>query len=437
MAAQTAEIVLRVRQPCGAVTERCPQTLIHRIENDMADTVPSIPIRGRARQVAVMKKSSLSIGVIGTGGRIRSVLAILRGIDPGIRIAAVTDPDPAAISAFRDALGSDAAVCPDADRLCARPDIDWVFIGSWNCFHAEHAIAALEAGKHVFCEKPLALSVAEAERMHAAWRASGKTFALGLVLRYSPLYCAAREAIERGRIGRLLSFEFNETLSFNHGGYIHGNWRRHRRLAGSHLLEKCCHDLDLALWLAGDLPARVASFGGCSFFRPENRFHQERIGPGPEGRPAFQSWPDPHGVDPFTEDKDIVDQQVAILEFAGGVRATFHTQALSGLPERRFYLNGTEGSLRLDAYTGRLEIGRIGWGETVEVTTPIAGDGHAGADEPMCRGLLACMRGEQPPAAGVAEGIRSLVVSEAIDRAMREGRVVGLASEWERVRDLL
>lgn len=376
------------------------------------------------------------IGIIGTGGRIRTVIKLLLQIAPGIRVTAVYDPDAAALEQCRAEVAPDAVVCASEAELCARADVDWVFIGSWNHAHADQAITAFAAGKDVFCEKPLALDLDEAERMHAAWRASGRMFALGLVLRYSPLYRAARAAIEAGRIGRLLSFEFNETLDFNHGGYIHGNWRRHTRHAGSHLLEKCCHDIDLALWLVGDLPSRVASFGGCSFFTPENRHHQDRIGPNAKGQPAFQSWPDPQRVNPFTDDKDIVDQQVAILEFGNGVRATFHTGCMAALPERRFYLLGSEGSLRLDAYTGKLELRRVGWDEPLDLSSPIDGGGHAGADEPMARALAECMAGLRAPAAGFTEGLRSLVVAEAVDQAMSEGRVVSLAERWARVQAL-
>lgn len=376
------------------------------------------------------------IGVIGTGNRICSVLEILLRIAPGLRITAVYDPDPASVARCRSRVAPHAAICASEAELCGRDDVDWVFIGSWNSQHAAQAIAAFAAGKHVFCEKPLALGLEEAAAMHAAWRASGRTFALGLVLRYSPLYRAARAALDSGRIGRLLSFEFNETLAFNHGGYIHGNWRRHTRNAGSHLLEKCCHDLDLALWLVGDLPSRVASFGGRTFFTPENRFHQDRIGPDAEGRPAFEAWADPGRVNPFTADKDIVDHQVAILEFGGGVRATFHTHCMAALPERRFYMLGSEGTLRLDAYSGKLELRRVGWDEPLELTNPIDGDGHAGADEPMAYELAECMAGLRDPAAGFAEGLRSLVVAQAVDQAMHEGRVVDLAPFWSRVRAL-
>ncbi len=377
------------------------------------------------------------IGVIGSGRRICTVIENIRRHAPGVTVVALCDPDTAARERARECLGApDAADCADAAGLCAREDVDWVFIGSWNCHHADHAVAAFAAGKHVFCEKPLALSLDDAARMHAAWRASGRLFALGLVLRYSPLYRMARRLIDEGRIGRLLSFEFNETLGFNHGGYIHGNWRRFTKNAGSHLLEKCCHDIDIALWLSGDLPARVASFGGCTFFTPENAFHQTRIGPSPEGKAAFESWVDPNRENPFTAEKDIVDHQVALLEFGGGIRATFHTHCMAAIPERRFYLLGSEGTLRLDAYTGRIELRRVGWDDPVEIIEPITIDGHAGADDPMARELAECMAGFRPPSAGFQEGLNSLVVCEAIDNAMRERRVLDLAPFWARVRTL-
>lgn len=376
------------------------------------------------------------IGLVGCGGRTRGVVKMLCRVAPWIEVVAIHDPDPSSLDACRQEVAPEAEVCPTLEALVGHKDVDWVFIGSINCAHAGQAVAALKAGKNVFCEKPLALDIEEAEQITEAWKASGCTFALGLVLRYSPLYRAAKEALEKGSIGRLLSFEFNETLSFNHGGYIHGNWRRFKRFAGSHLLEKCCHDLDLALWLTQDLPVRVASFGGCRFFTPQNRHHQDRLGPDSDGKPAFQTWPDPHGVNPFTGDNDIVDHQVAILEFASGIRATFHTNCMAGLPERRFYLVGSEGSMRLDAYSGRLEIRRVGWDEPLDVSHPITGDGHGGADEPMCRALADCMAGRAAPAAGLLEGIRSLVLANAIDQAMEENKIIDVSPLWRRVDDL-
>jgi predicted dehydrogenase len=382
----------------------------------------------------------MKIGVIGVGRRITDILQRLAANLPALQIVAWSDPDTASLDAARKKLGPIATHtidCRSAEEVAGHADIEWIFIGSWNCFHAAQTILSFQARKNVFCEKPLALGLEEGAAMHRAWLESGKIFSLGLVLRYSPLYRLAKQFLETNCIGRLLSFEFNETLPFNHGGYIHGNWRRFSRNAGSHLLEKCCHDIDLALWLAASRPRRVASFGGLTFFTPENSWHTERIGPSPEGHTAYRSWHSDLDCDPFTGGQDIVDHQVGILEFESGVRATFHTHCQAAIPERRFYFIGTEGTMRLDAYTGRLELARVGWNEPVQVFQPTAGDGHAGSDESLAKELAECMQGNKKPAAGFLEGLSSLAVVQSMDEALHTRAVVELSKSWETVDGIL
>lgn len=94
--------------------------------------------------------------------------------------------------------------------------------------------------------------------------------------------------------------EFNETLKPDHGGYIMGDWRRRTDLSGGHLLEKTCHDFDLVNWILNSKPKKVASFGGLDFFTPEN---EERL----KDHPAYDSWPGLVKMNPFTSDKDIID----------------------------------------------------------------------------------------------------------------------------------
>ena len=369
---------------------------------------------------------SVRIGVMGAGSRIRGVLHHLFAAAPpgSLAITAAYDPSADAIAALR-AGGPHALEAVDSERaLAAHPDVDWVFIGSWNVFHARQAIAALAAGKDVFCEKPLATTLEDSLAMQDAVRASGRTFALGLVLRYSLLYQKVREIVQNGSLGRLISFEFNETLPFNHGGYIFGNWRRQSANSGSHLLEKCCHDIDLVNWITGQLPVRAASFGGTNFFVPANAHHAGRIGANAEGKAAYATWADPGRVSPFSGGADIVDNQVAILEYADGLRAAFHTNCHAALPERRMYFCGTEGALRADAVTGTIEWQRVGHDTQPErVETGVRG-GHAGGDEFMAAGLVRTILEGEPPLAGVEDGLRSGMVAFAVDRAMREGRVV-------------
>jgi len=365
----------------------------------------------------------------------RGVLKLLLAAAPAERIVIVAayDPDPEALKALRAMSGSDFETVESEEALAQHAKVDWVFIGSWNVFHARQATGALMAGKNVFCEKPLATTIEDCLIVRDAVKKSGRVFAFGLVLRYSPLYQKIHELVTAGRIGRIISLEFNETLNFNHGGYIFGNWRRRTANAGSHLLEKCCHDLDLVNWFTGSVPVRVASFGGRDFFMPANAHHVERIGLCPSGRPAYSTWPDPGGVSPFSGEADIMDNQVAILEYANGARATFHTNCNAGLPERRIYLCGTEGSLRANALNGILEMQRIGHESKIErIDTKRAG-GHAGGDEVMAQGLAGTLLEGRKPLASIEEGVQSCAAAFAIDRALAEGSVVDLRPWWKTI----
>jgi len=347
-------------------------------------------------------------------------------------VSALCDPDPLSIAAARREFAPEAAVMPNCDELSASRVVDWVFVGSPNCHHSGHVLSALRAGKPVFCEKPLATTLDDCLAVAHAVKASGLPFAFGLVLRYSPLYSRLKELLEQGCIGRILSFEFNETLSYNHGGYIMGNWRRFRGTSGTHLLEKCCHDLDLANWLTESVPIYAASFGGLDFFRPENEKHAVRIGPDEQGRPAYQGWEDPHRVDPFRGERDIVDNQVAILQYASGARATFHTNCNAGLAERRFYLLGETGTLRADALTGVIELRGIGpRGENRRINVGEA-NSHAGGDPFLVKSLADIVLAGAKPRAGIDEALRSAIAAFGVDAALDSREVVDLRPLWKR-----
>ena len=112
------------------------------------------------------------------------------------------------------------------------PGVEWAMVFSPNCFHAEQIIASFEAGKHVFTEKPLATSIGDCVRIFEAHRRSGRHFATGFVLRYSPIYRKVKALLDAGTIGRILSIDANENIRPEHGAYIMRNWRRRRELSG-------------------------------------------------------------------------------------------------------------------------------------------------------------------------------------------------------------
>ncbi len=373
----------------------------------------------------------VKVGVIGCGARLRQLAGMLIRQFPQIEIAALSDPSDESIRRMREEVCPHAVVFEDYRDLCAVPGLSWVMVGSWNNYHREHVVSALESGKHVFCEKPLATTVDDCLAIRESHRRSGRIFFFGLVLRYADFYIKIKELLDAGYIGKLISFEFNETLEFNHGGYIHQDWRRLTEYSGGHLLEKCCHDVDLVNWFVGSLPRRVASFGGRDFFNPPNKYHEDRIGPNPHnGKAAYHGWESPEC--PFTLEKDIVDNQVAILEFENGVRGTFHTNCQSALIERRMYLLGTEGTLKGDLFAGVLECRRIGWETPVEVYK-LHGGGHGNGDGVLIKHLAGSILTGDEPLTPIDDGITSTVVSLGIDHAMATGKVVDLSDQWRKV----
>jgi Predicted dehydrogenases and related proteins len=384
-----------------------------------------------------MKKAveEIGVGVIGCGAMGMSVVRRVLALDGRVRVKALFDPNAESVGKALEELPETPVVCRSVDELLAGPDISWVMIASWNSFHCEQTLAAFGAGKHVFCQKPLAISLSECLEMYRAWRRTGLTFNIGFTLRYSPHYRKIKELIDSGAIGRIVSMEFNETLEFNHGGYIMGDWRRLRRNAGTHLLEKCSHDIDLANWMVGSRAIRVASFGGLNFFTSENAGRIQDVGRSPEGKEAYRAWPGLIGLNPFTSDKDIVDNQVVIIEYGNGVHATFHTNCNSALPERRMYILGSEGAIRADVLTGTIHLKRIGFDSRLEDHSTDAGGGHGDGDAYLARELVDSMRNGSAPAAGMKEGLESSVVCFAIDEALDTGRVVSLESYWEQVEE--
>jgi len=376
---------------------------------------------------------TIGIGIIGCGGRSTFLVSLLPELGKRFRVHALYDPSARSIRKAQEHLGSECTVYEDYRELVHDPRIDWVVVGSWNCFHREQVIAALMAGKHVFCEKPLATTLEDCVAIQEVVQYSDCHFVIGFVLRYSPHYRKIKKVIDSGAIGRVISLECNETLCFNHGGFIHADWRRLRRNAGTHLLEKCCHDIDLVNWLIGSRARWAASFGGCNFFTPAYEYCIKEIGRDEKGRDAYRAWPSVTGLNPFTANKDIFDNQVAILEYENEVRATFHTNCNAGIAERRMYILGTEGAIRADVLSGQLQLQRIGFTTQMEDLSGEALGGHGGADRLMVEEWSEMMRNEKIVETGIDDAIHSAITCFGIDRAADTKTVTDMQLLWNKL----
>ncbi len=374
-------------------------------------------------------KKSIKVAVIGGGNRSRGVVKnLLSDSEGNVKVVSLFEPDCNVIEMAKKDWGTtDFKVCDSYQEAVDTAGVDWVMVFSPNAYHKEHIIYAFERDKDVFTEKPLATTVEDCQAVFDAHQKSDRLFATGFVLRYAPIYRKAKEILDSGKLGKILSIDANENITPAHGGYIMRNWRRLTKYAGPHILEKCCHDLDLINWFCESVPTKVASFGGLNFFIPENDGLRDKY-----GDKTFMAWDDPHAEDsPFTADKDMKDNQVGILEYRNNIRVMFQATMSNAIPERRMYFSCTEGTMVIELYSGSLKYRCIG--DEGVTLVDITGDGHGGGDSYIMKELYDTMANGTLPKCSGNEGLESAVVAIMLDEAANTGMAIDMEPIWEKL----
>ena len=194
-----------------------------------------------------MADRTLGVGVIGTGGMGGRHARNLAHRVAGARVAAVMDVDGERAAALAAECGG-AAVFADAAELIGDRAVDAVVIASPDPTHAALAVACIEAGKPVLCEKPLGVGLEDARRVLDAEAAGGrKLVQVGLMRMYDPQHAALKQALDDGAIGRPLLFRG-----------IHKHWRADAvRTAAEVIVNSAVHDVHSARWLMADDVAKV------------------------------------------------------------------------------------------------------------------------------------------------------------------------------------
>lgn len=204
----------------------------------------------------------MRVGIIGCGNiTLRRHLPALAAVD-GVEVRALADPTPDRLQVAREAAGLTDTDCSlDWREVVARFDIDAVVVATPQKVRPEIAIAAAEAGKHLLCEKPLALTPAEAHAMVAAAERHGVTLATVHNYIFIPVYQAIKEVVESGEIGNVevatLNFLGVEDRPGN-AAYA-PRWRHDVREAGGGVLMDMLHAVYLAAWLLGANPVGVSA----------------------------------------------------------------------------------------------------------------------------------------------------------------------------------
>ena len=202
--------------------------------------------------------TDLRLGVLGYGMRGTLARTAHRPGD-GARVTAVADPDATSREKAAAAF-SGAATSPDPRKVVEDPDVDAVLILTPDHTHADLTCAALRAGKAVFVEKPLDITVERCDEILRTAHETGSRLYVGHNMRHMPVVRLMRDVIARGEIGAVKTVWVRHFVGYG-GDFYFKDWHAERRNTTGLLLQKAAHDIDVVHWLAGGWTERVQALG--------------------------------------------------------------------------------------------------------------------------------------------------------------------------------
>jgi len=286
------------------------------------------------------EQNALRIGVIGAGGRGR-LAQLAHHPEDGVRLVAGADIRDEALEDFRENFGPDVLVTKDYREICARDDIDAVFVTSPDFLHEEHAAAALESGKPVYLEKPMTITIEGCDRLlRLAFENKLKLY-VGHNMRHSAVIRKMKELVEEGAIGEVKVGWCRHFVGYGGDAYFK-DWHAERSKATSLLLQKGAHDIDVLHWLCGSYTRRVTAMGGLTLYdRIEDRHPPEERG---DASWKLENWPplSQKGLNPII---DVEDVSMMLMELETGVFCSYQQCHYTPDGWRNYTIVGTEGRI--------------------------------------------------------------------------------------------
>ena len=350
----------------------------------------------RSARGAAGPNDFLRLGFIGVGGRGTTLLRhVLNSISVStLQVAAICDIDPTARAAAVEKCGAmKPAAIQDYRELLGRKDVDAVIIATPIYLHAEHATAALQAGKHCYCEKPLGPVAKDAQAIYDAVKKSGKKFQVGFQWRYHNGFLALAEAVQGGAIGKV-----NFVTALRHvSGYPTSGWYVDRNLSGDLIVEQAVHEMNVFCWVLKAHPIRAVGIGGINALKEV-----------PPGRTILD-----HYSVTYEFPEDIT------LEYT---HCIYTPQGFGGLHQTFF---GSQGrGARLDD-TLKLTVTKDGKPLTTQIPVPADQD----ATEIALQSFAKCIREDKEPLANVDAGRNATLMAILGRTAIHERRAV----EWKEI----
>jgi predicted dehydrogenase len=360
---------------------------------------------------------SMRLGIVGTGsvGNVHARAAARNGVS----VVAAWDANAVAAESLARGmagLGQPTQASPSLADLLRRSDVDAVAIATPNFLHAEHAIAALLAGKHVLLEKPMALDETECRRIAEAADRARRTVQVGFVCRGTPTVVAAKAFVAAGRLGRV--YHAKCSLYRRRGIPGLGGWFTTKaKSGGGPLIDLGVHVLDVVMHLVG-YPNAMRIAGSCTstFGHPIAGYRFVDMWAGP---------PKPDGT------FDVEDQASALIRCAGGLTVELNVSWAMNAPEGSLkdgvVLLGDRGGIALDVLGTNCTLATEEDGRLVDVKALVEpGDALEHAWDRQYRQFRDAVERGVAPHASAADGVALQRIIDGIYRSSDEGREIEL-----------
>lgn len=429
-------------------------------------------------------RGPVKVAVLGLGGRGKDTYSqYVNRFPDKMQITAIADPIGDKRRDVAEKYGIPEKYCfHSAEELLKNEKLaDVAFICTPDKMHHSHAMMALENGYHLLLEKPVSPSPKECAEIAVTAHKYKRHVQVCHVLRYTPFYQEIKRQIVSGRIGEIVAVQAMENVQYWHQAhsYVRGNWRRQED-SSPMILAKCCHDMDILLWLTGKRCTHVSSYGSLYLFRPEKApegaalrctdsckvknscpynaedfYIRDRLLKGRDKWPVniLNSHPTvenitgalksgDYGRCVYHSDNDVVDHQVVNALLEGGVTISFTMSAFTSTGGRTIKIMGTMGDINADMDENWIRIGEFGKEPEIIDVTKLAEDfsGHGGGDFRMVEELLDDILEEKEPGCGLTSIDKSLeshyMAMAAEDSRLNYGQSISM-DEWKKNYEIL
>ena len=275
----------------------------------------------------ISKNDVIRMGVIGTGDRGEWECYILKET-PGIDVVACCDILPDHLQNGLNQSVKGAKGYSDYRKLLEQKDIDAVLIATPQNLHYQMAVDAIQAGKHIVCEKTLTLTTADALSLSKIVKNSKSVFQVGYQWQSSPLFNRIIEMVQDGELGQITHVRCNYNRNTNWRTKLDDpslerllNWRMYRVFSGGLMAELCSHHINITNWMLGALPVKITGFGGIDYWK--------------DGRETY-------------------DNVNTIFEYPGGVKASFQAITTNAFENVSVVIMGTGGTIVIEKEEGQV-----------------------------------------------------------------------------------